>query len=260
MFNGEMFNYVLGLFNHQPGINVSEIISCPNCGQKNRMPQSKSSKAICAKCWTRLNVHTETFQPTPTPQNPSHPEPSNNSNAKCKKFSLWLVCILVIIGWSTWWVVNQNTNKNPKITTTKKHETSNTVPIYHEEPMPLNGALQIYTNSERIAPLEIITSNGSNYLVKLVSTYSQQPIMTVFVRGGNTISIQVPLGTYEIKYASGKKWYGYEHIFGTETGYSKADKTFTFENTGYKISGYTITLYSVHNGNLRTSKISQSEF
>ena len=126
--------------------------------------------------------------------------------------------------------------------------------------MPRNGALQLYTSDKRMAPFEIRTSHGANYLVKLVSAYTQDTVMTIFVKGGTTISTKVPLGTYEVKYATGTEWYGYKHLFGPDTGYSKAESIFTFENTGYQISGYTITLYRVSNGNLRTSTISPSQF
>ena len=126
--------------------------------------------------------------------------------------------------------------------------------------MPRSGAEQHYTNNKKIAPFKIKTSYGSNYLVKLVSTYSQDTIMTIFVKGGDTVTTKVPLGTYVVKYATGTEWYGYKHLFGKETGYSKADTSFIFENTGYQISGYTITLYRVSNGNLSTTAIDPSQF
>jgi len=132
---------------------------------------------------------------------------------------------------------------------------------YLEAPMPSNGAIKTFSNKSRIAPLKIETTRGANYLVKLVSLYSQKPVMTVFIRGGNTVTTKVPLGSYTIKYASGNnQWYGYKHLFGKQTQYSKADTTFTFENTGYQVTGYTISLYRVSNGNLSTSSINPSDF
>ena len=45
---------------------MSKVINCPNCGQRNRVNESSdSSQAICAKCWTKLNVSKETAQPPP---------------------------------------------------------------------------------------------------------------------------------------------------------------------------------------------------
>jgi hypothetical protein len=134
-------------------------------------------------------------------------------------------------------------------------------PTYPVVATPSNGAIRFNSSyGERVAPFEIQTSGPSDYLVKLVSTNSGQPVMTVFVRGGQTVSTEVPLGTFEVRYAVGSTWYGYEHLFGPETSYKKADTTFTFRNDGYQYTGYTITLYTVSNGNMRTSRIGADQF
>ncbi len=248
---------------------MRKVIICPNCGQKNRINESSdSSKAICAKCWTKLNVPKETVQPPPPPKEPNTSPPPKNKNTKSRgsrHVRVWLsdivVVMVVIIGFGglSWWSSqdsNKSTSKKPPAIYSKLKP----VPSYPEVVTPYNGATQVYTNGERVAPFEIQTSSDANYLVKLVSAYSQKPVMTIFIRGGKTVSTEVPLGKYEVKYASGEKWYGYEHLFGPETDYSKAETLFTFKNTGYQINGYTITLYRVSNGNLRTSRISPSQF
>lgn len=129
-----------------------------------------------------------------------------------------------------------------------------------ELPMPRTGEVIEYGYSERVAPFEIKSSVGSNYLVKLVDSGSQRPILTVFVRGGTTVNVDVPLGNYIVKYAAGDRWYGYEHLFGPETGYNKASTVFSFSVIGNRISGYTITLYKVRDGNLHTNAIRKEEF
>lgn len=240
---------------------MSKIIACPNCGQKNRIDESAdSSQAICAKCWTKLNPPQKPVQAPPPPKEPYTPPPFQNiKNEGNRSNYRWLW--LFVIGGFIWWVVAQDSgNSTSSNTPTKSYAKSKPAPSYPEVAMPNSGAIQMYSNGERVAPFEIQTAQGANYLVKLVSASSQQPIMTIFVRGGFTVSTEVPLGTYEVKYASGEKWYGYEHLFGPDTGYSKAESLFTFENTGYQISGYTITLYRVSNGNLRTSTISPAQF
>lgn len=82
----------------------------------------------------------------------------------------------------------------------------------------------------------------------------------MFIQGGKSEQIEAPLGTYILKYASGETWYGYAHLFGPTTVYSKADKLFSFTFDGNGYSGYTVTLYNVINGNLRTSRISADDF
>jgi len=119
-----------------------------------------------------------------------------------------------------------------------------------------------YTEEDevRLAPLEIKTSPGYNYFVQLIEIESGEVVIAMFVRGGRTEKVYVPLGTYEVRYASGLQWYGYEHLFGPETRYMKADAHFTFQRTGNEVSGYTITLYSVPGGTLRPVTISPNDF
>ena len=78
--------------------------------------------------------------------------------------------------------------------------------------------------------------------------------------GPNLFLQSFSLGTYEVRYPSGDKWYGYEYLFGPETSYSKADKTFTFRVEGNQVSGFTITLYKATDGNLHTSPIEPTDF
>lgn len=241
---------------------LSTIINCPNCGQKNRISEnSDNSQAICAKCWTRLIPlnESEIKAPPPPPKEPYTPPPysKGESNEEKNESSSWWIWL--VIGGLLWWIVAANSGNNKKLDSYNK-SSSASVPQYPELPLPGNGAVQLYTNENRIAPLEIQTAEGANYLVKLVSSYSEQPVMTIFVRGGTAVTTEVPLGTYEVRYASGEKWYGYEHLFGPSTGYSKAESSFRFEKTGYDITGYTLTLYRVSNGNLRTSTINPSQF
>jgi len=133
-------------------------------------------------------------------------------------------------------------------------------PSSPEQPLPYSGYVRTYTAGERIAPFEIKAAQGSHYLVKLVDAHTNNPVLTVFVRSGTTAKVDVPLGTYEVRYASGESWYGDDYLFGQDTSYSKADKTFTFEVVGSQISGFTITLYKVANGNLHTSSIKPTGF
>lgn len=139
-------------------------------------------------------------------------------------------------------------------------------PAFNEPllPLPASGTVRKRTLQTTIAPLEIKTSAGSNYLVKLEDAASGEYVMDIFVRGGMTEEVSVPLGAYILKYAAGDDWHGYQDssrkYFGENTAYAKADRTFTFRNEGDRISGYTITLYAVLRGNMSTSGISASEF
>ena len=111
------------------------------------------------------------------------------------------------------------------------------------------------------APFEIVTSEDKhNYFVKLVDWTSGDMVLTLFIRSGQTIDIDVPLGSYKMKYATGTAWYGETLLFGSETLYFEADKKFDFEVTGNQVSGYSVELYLQLNGNLATKSISAKQF
>jgi hypothetical protein len=127
-------------------------------------------------------------------------------------------------------------------------------------PLPPNGEIYPFSRREALAPLEIKTSYGESYYVKIADANTGIDVLAVFVRGGHTVNLKVPLGTYVVKYAAGDKWYGFDHLFGPSTGYNKTSETFTFRYNGSQISGYSITLYKVRNGNLQTRAISPNDF
>lgn len=140
--------------------------------------------------------------------------------------------------------------------------TNNTIskPKIIEKTLPKNGSTQYYGKKERIAPLEIKANGTDNCFLKLVDLSNNKTVMTIFIKKGTVVEKKVPLGVYRIKYAFGEKWYGYKYLFGPDTLYSQAEETFDFYREGNQVMGYTITLYKVTNGNLRTSRIDPSEF
>ena len=158
---------------------------------------------------------------------------------------IWIILILV---------------DSPQSTSTPRSSYSQ--PTFNEPALqlPKSGVIRRYTAQAGVAPLEIKTSQGTNYLVKLEDVSSGRNILDVFIRGGSTIEIKVPLGTYHLKYAIGQTWYGYEHYFGPSTRYTKADSNFRFYDDGRSLSGYTVTLYQVRDGNLSTSRLSPGQF
>lgn len=94
------------------------------------------------------------------------------------------------------------------------------------------------------APLTIVTrANGYNYFVKVVEWSRKYTALTIFIRSGEMAKVDVPLGSYKIKYAAGKVWYGEPFLFGPETSYSEADKKFDFEVHGNQVSGYTLNSF-----------------
>jgi hypothetical protein len=128
-------------------------------------------------------------------------------------------------------------------------------------PVPIEqGIVSNATGREGLAPLNIVTEPGRDYFVKLVDPATGADAVAIYVRGGSTAEFQVPLGSYEIRYASGSTWYGPEELFGPDTQYAKADQTFDFREDPGGYVGYTLTLIMREGGNLSTSAIAPTAF
>lgn len=170
---------------------------------------------------------------------------------------LWV--ILLFIGWVM--ITNEPDNKGlpPLANTNHTKETPKFTQAVQSLPQTGDNTT---TFSNGVAPLNIKTSSTGayHYFVKIVGAENKKELGSYFIRSGETLNIQVPLGSYEIKYATGKRWYGTTYLFGPETSYSKADSIFTFSFDGGQYSGYTVELIMQQNGNLRTSGIQPSQW
>ena len=130
---------------------------------------------------------------------------------------------------------------------------------YFREPMPRSAfVIQSNPSSYRYStsPLEIKTAANANYVVKLVDVATKETEILFFVPANSRYEVQVPSGEYELRYMSGDTWYGEKILFGKDCSCAAADKTFYFSYG----SGYTVTLYKVLNGNLRTSTLDATDF
>ena len=106
------------------------------------------------------------------------------------------------------------------------------------------------------APLTVNTDGSASFLIRFFDINRQQIVMDYFIPVGQTAHLRVPIGSYEVRYVSGDTWYGDEFLFGPGSSYYKADRILTF---GYNHS-YTLTLYRVRDGNLKTRTISAESF
>lgn len=129
-----------------------------------------------------------------------------------------------------------------------------------ELPFPKNGTVKYNTRKEAIAPLKITTRYSDNYYLKLEDKFSKETVVTIFIVGGKSAEIDIPLGTYYLKYAAGEKWYGEKFHFEPYTSYYKALDEFIFEIQGEQVLGYTLELYKQPGGNLREGIINVNEF
>lgn len=133
-------------------------------------------------------------------------------------------------------------------------------PTYPEYALPDNGTTWTYNNEQKVARFVVDAGSGSHYWIKLVDVSTGSPVVALFVRAGSKTEIKVPLGNFEVRYASGQKWYGTTHLFGPDTFRTKVTESVRFYENGDSVVGHSITLYKVSGGNMRTESISASEF
>jgi hypothetical protein len=137
-------------------------------------------------------------------------------------------------------------------------------------PAPPTGDILARRRTSAIAPFAVETEPGPSYLLKLVNVSNPKDQIMVFVKGGETYSTKVPLGTYHLKAATGDVWYGRQHFFGPQTRFvrvRKKDRTdddgvqaFKFSQSGNRISGLKISFKKVVGGNTSEESISREEF
>jgi hypothetical protein len=128
-------------------------------------------------------------------------------------------------------------------------------------PLPANGQVSRCASRERIAPLSIVTRDSErHFFVKLEDWNNGQSICGIFVRAGESAEVEVPLGSFRLKYATGTEWFGDETLFGPETTYHQADRRFDFSREDGKVRGYTVELFLQAHGNLKTSRIDKSNW
>ena len=143
--------------NIQEEFAMSSVITCPNCGQKNRINGSADgTKAICAKCWTKLNVPKQTVQAPPPPKEAYTPPPqSQSSRGRRRGQSGWIW--LLVVGGVIWWGMSQESSSTRKpASSSAKPSLSKPAPTYPEVALPYNGDTQMFSQGARIAPFEII--------------------------------------------------------------------------------------------------------
>ena len=188
---------------------------------------------------------------------------ANFSNSTKRKTNSSLKVFIGIVIIFIIFAVAYNVGKKksiPQNNTSLKYNNEISQPYLIPISPPLHGYIKTNIHTECIAPLEIKTDSRDYYLVKLVSIYSKSKYFMIFIYGGRTVNIDVPLGSYTMKYSSGNEWYGFEEYFGPNGGYNKSDDLLNFEIIGNQITGYTVTLYKVPHGNFQTYSIDRNDF
>lgn len=112
-----------------------------------------------------------------------------------------------------------------------------------------NGQLRIKTQAE-----------SNSYYIKLIDLQTRQKALSAFIRSGGTLSVSIPHGVYELKYAAGHNWYGFEYLFGTATSYARLPDSINFIGKSSPIDGLAIELIPSQYGKLTAEIISEYDF
>lgn len=221
---------------------AERLILCSLCGAKNRILPSGVGQPKCGSCGKELAV--PGYQPR-----------------LFKKSLTWLVIAGIALGGYLW----LQEQKSTRLRTTGHshtdtlHTPKSTKPFFNVPSVPASHGVLQWPSTPGVAPLGIKTEYGNDYYVKLVDM-GGRTIMTMYIEGGRYFEGKVPLGTFEMRYAAGKTWYGTKYHFGPETVYAKADKQLKFTSNSSGYSGYTVELILQRDGNLSTSPMSRVAF
>jgi hypothetical protein len=111
-------------------------------------------------------------------------------------------------------------------------------------PFPSNGHVtRHHEGKDAVAPLKITLRDGEDpSLVTLEEWTTRRPVLSVFIQSGRTVELKVPLGSYRLTHASGKRWYGNDQLFGREGLYGVSDQRLDFAVSDNQVTGHAVEL------------------
>ena len=125
------------------------------------------------------------------------------------------------------------------------------------QPLPETGAGQTSGVSPALNYIEVKTRGDRHTLLKVEGHLTGEIVALQFIRAGESLKIGLQLGTYVLKTATGRQWYGDEHLFGVETTYSMPNDTFLLTQQG---EYWEVELVPQQGGNLSERSISAADF
>lgn len=136
--------------------------------------------------------------------------------------------------------------------------TPSTEPYLVSETPPKHGTILKTLSDNKTSYIEFDTSGmNSNYCyIKAVDSSDKSLVQAAFICTGKEYKMILPVGSYELYYACGDTWYGYDNLFGYEGGYSYCESVFPLTQDTY----YEVKLYGVSNGNMTTDNINLEDF
>jgi len=109
--------------------------------------------------------------------------------------------------------------------------------------------------------IDATATSRALHVIKVEEWNTQRPVLMTFVPGGATVKVDLPLGIYRIKIASGDTWYGMDELFGPGTRVQTGEKPLQFYMEGNAITGHTLRLQApVSSNNFPTAEGGRRSF
>jgi len=109
--------------------------------------------------------------------------------------------------------------------------------------------------------IDATATGRTHHVIKVEEWNTQRPVLMTFVPGSTTVKVDLPLGIYRIKIASGDTWYGMDELFGPGTRVQTGEKPLQFYMEGNAITGHTLRLQSpVSSNNFPTAEGGRRSF
>lgn len=137
------------------------------------------------------------------------------------------------------------------------------IQVRRTAPLPVSGEYHRFYPFTLSAPVPFKISARdatTHFFVKLEDWRTATPVVTAFVRKGEEIAINVPLGEFRLKYASGTNWMGPEALFGPATSSSQATLPMLFRFEGNQYRGHVLDLTPRVSGNLHAAPVDARSF
>jgi len=86
------------------------------------------------------------------------------------------------------------------------------------ELLPASGSTQVFTDKPIGESIRLVAPSGSyHHYIVLEDSQTRKAALTVFMRAGESASINLPTGKYALRWISGRIWYGPKHLFGNSS-------------------------------------------
>jgi hypothetical protein len=127
-----------------------------------------------------------------------------------------------------------------------------------EQPLPESGeGVFRFDRAQASGKLRVVPKAGQGpMVVKVVNADDARLVCWFLIRAGESAETAIPAGSYRLKFAGGKQWYGEKHLFGPKAYYSAIVKAISIPAD----TSYTLSLTPSPTGTLRENRIGPSDF